>query len=219
MSTQLTLDMLLQTFERYNTTLSPWTWIIYSLGVVVVLLAFWPSPTVSRLISGLLGILWLWSGAAFFLYAFAPVYPPAYVFGALFIVQGLAFLYTAWRGTLAFGFRVDLYGVVGLVLALYALLGYIIVGDALGHRLPQAAIVGAPCPATVLTFGLLLMTRERVPWPLLVIPALWAVGGVLPVSTGIGEDVGLVVGGVAATALILYRDRRPATRPEIRPAH
>lgn len=219
MSTQLTLDMLLQTFEQYNTTLSPWTWIIFVLGIVALLLAFWPSSRTSRIISGLLGILWLWSGAAFFFYAFAPVYTPAYVFGVLFIAQGLAFLYAAWREKLSFGFKADVYGIVGLALALYAVLGYIIVGYALGHQMPQAAIVGAPCPAAVLTFGLLLMTRERVPWPLLVIPFLWAVGGVLPISTGIWEDLGLVVGGVVATALIIYRDRRTATEPGIRPAH
>jgi hypothetical protein len=91
--------------------------------------------------------------------------------------------------------------------------GYVVIGYILGRVYPQAAIPGAPCPLAVLTFGLLLMTRSRVPWPLLVIPCLWAMGGVLPVSVGVREDLGLLVGGVAATALLVYRDRRARRQP------
>jgi hypothetical protein len=190
------------------------------LGITAALLVFWSATTNSRIISVILGIIWLWTGIVFSIIAFGRVYPLAYVFGAVFVVQGLAFLYAGWRKAITFGFRMDAYGIVGLTLVLLALIGYPIVGYLAGHRFPEMAIIGAPCPATVLTYGLLLMTTPRVPWPLLIIPFIWAVSGVMPISVGIVEDVILLVGGLLATVMIVYRDRRrvPA-EPGIRPAH
>lgn len=216
----LTLEMLLQTFEQYHTSLAPWTWLIYTLAVVAVILAFRPSQTGSRLIAAILGIIWLWVGLAFFIASFAPVYPPAYLFGALFVAQGLAFLYAAGRESLRFGFAADVYGLTGLLLGLFGLIGYPLAGLAMGARFPQIAIVGAPCPAAILTFGLLLMTQARVPWPLLIIPCLWALSAVVPISVGMWPDIVLFAGGLVATAMIIYRDRQRAPAdPGVSPAH
>ena len=42
-----------------------------------------------------------------------------------------------------------------------------------GHVYPAAPMFGVtPCPLVIFTFGMLLLSRERAPWPLLVIPAL-----------------------------------------------
>jgi hypothetical protein len=60
----------------------------------------------------------------------------------------------------------------------------------------------------VFTSGLLLWTDRRVPKYVLVIPLLWSLGAVLPISLGVVEDLGLLLSGLAATAMILYRDRR-----------
>ncbi|MFO7663045.1 MAG: DUF6064 family protein [Chloroflexota bacterium] len=220
MNTPLTLAMLLQAFEQHNKTFSPWSWLVYGLAIATLLLAFRPTDLSNRLIIGFLGFIWLWVGIAFFILTFAPIYPLAYLFGALFIVQGLAFLYLAGRAPLSFGFRTDIYGLIGLLLALFGLVGYPIFGYLMGDSFPQVAIVGAPCPATILTFGLLLMTRERVPWPVLIIPFLWAVSAVVPISAGMWADVVLLTGGIFGTVMIIYRDRhRALAESSIRPAH
>lgn len=209
----LTLDMLLETFERYNTVLSPWNWLIYALAVAAVVLALRPSSTTSRLIAVILGVIWLWTGSAFFIASFAPIYPLATVFGALFIVQGLIFLYAAWRELLFFGLAADAYGLVGLGLALFGLFGYPLAGYLMGYSYPQVAIVGAPCPAAILTFGLLMMTLDYVPWQVLVIPSLWALSAVVPISAGMWPDVVLLFGGLLATGMILYRNRQDHLNP------
>jgi hypothetical protein len=50
--------------------------------------------------------------------------------------------------------------------------------------------------------------KQRQAANLLVIPLLWAIGGgVMPVSIGILEDIGMIMAGVLGTALILFRDR------------
>ncbi len=55
--------------------------------------------------------------------------------------------------------------------------------------------------------GLLLLTTSRVPKYVLAIPLLWSLTGVVPISWGILEDIGMLVAGVFATAAIVYRDR------------
>jgi hypothetical protein len=59
----------------------------------------------------------------------------------------------------------------------------------------------------VFTFGLFLLSDRKLPWWMLPVPVLWAIGGIVPVSLGVLEDIGLMVAGVLGTSLIIYRDR------------
>ena len=210
MNLTLTLAPLLATFEKYNLAIWPMQVLAYVLGLVALFFAIRPSRYSGRIVSGILCFLWLWTGVVFLPFYFGPVYTPAYAFGVLFIIQGFLFLASVLRPRLSFGFKGDVYSIVGLLLIAYAMVGYPLVGYSLGHIYPQTLPFGlTPCPATVFTFGLLLLTDKKVPRPFLVIPLLWGLGGVLPVSVGILEDIGLILAGVLGTALILYRDRKP----------
>ena len=61
----------------------------------------------------------------------------------------------------------------------------------------------APCPVTVFTFGLLLLTTEWVPRRLLVIPVVWSViGGSAAFLLAIPQDWPLLVSGVTVLALL-----------------
>lgn len=208
MDTSLTLDMLLQTFARYNTMLEPWNWLLLALATLATVLVFSRSASAGRVITGILGIIWLWVGVGFHMISFAPVFPLAYLMGALFVIQGLIFLFAARRNLLSFAWRADVYGVTGLLLALFSLIGYPATSYFAGAGYPQIPILGAPCPAVILTMGLLLLTSSRVPWSLLVIPLLWAFGAVAPIRAGMSSDWILLIGGVMAAAMIVYRDRR-----------
>lgn len=212
MNAILTLEQLLSTFERYNLAIWPVQVAAYVLGTVAIFLTLKRSRYSSRIIFGILASLWLWTGVVFFLRYFAQAYTPAYVFGVLFVVQGIVFLANIVKPRVSFGFEGNLYSVVGIVFIAYALIGYPVFGYFLGHRYPESPAFGlTPCPLTVFTFGLLLLTDKKVPWPLLIIPLLWAIGGVMPVSVGILEDIGLVITGVVGTAMLLCRDRRTAS--------
>ncbi len=72
-----------------------------------------------------------------------------------------------------------------------------------------------PCPVTLFTFGLLLLTTRTVPRRLLVIPFLWSlVGGSAAMLLGMPQDWPLLFSGIATTAILLTRDRaRPAAVP------
>lgn len=209
MNLTLSLAQLLAVFERYNLAIWSLQALAYVLGIVALFLAIRPSKYSSRIITGILCFLWLWTGIVFFPLYFGPVYTPAYAFGVLFVIQGALFLVSALKPRLSFDFQGDVYSVVGVLFIAYAMIGYPLAGYFLGHIYPQSPPFGlTPCPLAVFTFGLFLMTDRRLPKLFLIIPLLWALGGILPVSVGILEDLGLILSGVLGTAMIVYRDRK-----------
>lgn len=207
---------LLPVLAEYNQALWPLQIIAYLLGGLLLYFAIRSTPYSTRIIAGILGLFWLWTGLAFFL-PYAVSYTPTYYFSVLFAFQGGLFLFHALRPTveLSCACRRDVYNLVGLALILYGLFGYPLLPLLAGRTFPEIATFGlTPCPLTVFTFGIFLLTDRHVPYHLLLIPFLWALAGVLWVSNGMIEDVGLVLSGFLAVGLLLYRD---ATHPEPSP--
>jgi hypothetical protein len=214
MNLPFTLEQLLNSFEKYNLAIWPMQVFAYLLGVLVVYFAIKPSKHSNKIIIGILSFLWLWTGIGFFMFYFGPLYSPAYAFGGLFIIQGIIFMASIPTPPISFGYKGDGYAIIGLLFIIYAMLGYPLVGFLLDHGYPQSPPFGlTPCPLALFTFGLLMMTDKKVSRLFIAIPLLWALGGFVPVSVGILEDIGLIVAGVLGTSLILYRDRKqPITR-------
>jgi hypothetical protein len=96
---------------------------------------------------------------------------------------------SGWRGALA--------------LIVYAAVAYEVVGHFSGHGWPRAPLFGvAPCPTTIFTFGVLLLSTRPLPVLLLAIPLLLAaVGSTAAVLLGVPEDLGLAVAGLIGAAL------------------
>ncbi|MEP6908603.1 MAG: DUF6064 family protein [Pseudoxanthomonas sp.] len=96
----------------------------------------------------------------------------------------------------------------GWTLVAYASIGYPLLGQMFGHGYPAMPMFGiTPCPVTIFTFGLFLLTTEPVPRRLLVIPVVWSViGGSAAFLLSIPQDWPLLVSGVTVLVL-LKRDR------------
>jgi hypothetical protein len=131
---------------------------------------------------------------------FARINPAAWVFGVAFLLGAFAF---AWYGVVkkrlvfrpAGGWR----GVAGAALIVLALVVYPAIGHALGHRYP-----------TILTLGLLLFA-ERPPWPVYVVPLLWAaVGSLAAFQLGVYQDLALLVSAAIVLAFISLDRRLPS---------
>ena len=117
------------------------------------------------------------------------------------------FLYALVRNRITYGpvGRVDT--AIGLAFIAYALVGYPVTGLLVGHVYPHSPLSPLfPCPATILTFGVLVLA-QRVPRYLLVIPALWAMSGALWFYLGMVEDAGLVIAGVVGIVMLIARER------------
>lgn len=209
-----TVDQFLQVFAEYNLAIWPAQLLAYILGVSALWLMVSQRERAERWINLVLGLFWLWMGGVYHITFFSEVNPAAYVFGSVFLVQGVAFLVVAGRKIdLRYSFRTDIYGVAGTVFILYAMLIYPLLGYAMGHVYPQSPVFGvAPCPTTIFTFGLLLHTKGEVPVWLLVIPALWSlVGFSAAFRLTIYEDMGLVIAGVVGITMLIYRNRKEKT--------
>jgi hypothetical protein len=214
-------DALLDLFARYNPAVWPLPIVAYGLAIFAFALIIWrPSRATDRVVVGLLAAHWLFLGVVFQGIYVRDVDPTlGIVYAAIFILEGaLLILPGAYRDRLAFRAERTPATLLGVLAIVYALVVYPVLGVALGHPYPEAPLFGAaPCPTTIVTFGLFLLARPPFPKLALAIPLIWSIVAPLAaVQRGVYEDVGLFVFGVLAVVLILWRDRaitRLARRP------
>ena len=205
----------LSMFESFNRDIWPLQVFMLLCGAAITIAAIYKSRSTDRISSAVLGLIWIFNGAVFHWIYFQPIYEPARRFAVLWIIQGVLFIvFGAIRPGLSFRVLRDGYAVFGLLLVAYALLVYPVFGYFLRSDLSHVTSFGAfPCPVGVFTIGVLLLTDKNVPKVLTIIPLIWALGGVVPISWGVTEDIGLLVGGTIGIILLFVRDyrRRNAT--------
>jgi hypothetical protein len=197
-------------FAAYNQAVWPIQIVLPAVAIGSVLLAFFRPPGASQAIATTLGAFWIWMGVAYHWSYFADINPAARLFGAMFVIEGALFVWLGSRPErLRFEPTKDVFGVAGGVLVVYSLLVYPLLGMAMGRAYPANPTFGLPCPTTIFTTGMLLWARPRVPWVLLVVPAIWSVIGVTAVRYfGVVEDSMLPVAGILGGALVLWGNRR-----------
>lgn len=204
-----TTQQFLDVFRDYNTAIWPVQIIAYLLGIISIFLPNQNKPQYSKVIGALLAGFWLWNGFSYHILFFSEINKAAYLFGGLFVIQGFLFLYAGLiQADLQFHFRSNIYGAVGGLFILYAMIIYPILGDNLGHAYPNSPMFGvAPCPTTIFTFGMLLWSTKNIPLWLLIIPGLWSIiSFTAAIKLGILEDTGLLIAGITGVAMLLYRN-------------
>jgi Family of unknown function (DUF6064) len=208
-----TRDQFVAVFAEYNVGVWPAQVVAGLLGLAMVGLLLRPSRAGHRLIGGGLALMWGWTGVAYHGLYFASINPAALAFAALFVLQGALFGFGAvLRDQLRFGTPAGATAWVGWAFIVYAAILYPLVGFWAGHRYPAMPTFGiTPCPVTLFTFGLLLLTTARVPRWMLVIPFVWSlVGGSAAVLLNVPQDWLLLLSGLVAPPLLMWRDRRPS---------
>ena len=156
-------------------------------------------------------------GIVYHLIFFTAINKAAYLFGAVFILQGILFLvFGVLKNNLSFEFQFNAYGITGITLLIFSLIVYPILGYTQGHIYPSAPTFGLPCPTTIFTFGILLFANKKLPILLLIVPISWsAIGFAAAFSLGIKEDIGLVIAGLFFMVLIAVRNRRLTKKSEL----
>ena len=197
----------LDVFARYNLAIWPGQLVAYALGAAV-LAGLLPGRTsrAARLVPAGLALMWAWTGVAYHWMFFAEINEAAWAFGALFVLQA------GMLASAAISRRLDFDGPapapdrwLGWFLVAYALVLYPLLGVASGMAYAQQPAFGVtPCPVTIFTFGLLLLSSAPVPWWLLVIPVSWSlVGGSAAFLLRIPQDWLLLLS--AASVLFIAR--------------
>ena len=150
-----TLEQFLNVFATYNKAIWPAQIATYVLGTIAVAALLRPGRASDRVVSAVLGLMWLCTGVLYHGVFFSSINKAAFALGALFVVECVALLYAgivrdALRFAINYGFR----AVIGAGFILYASLVYPLIGIATGHSWPALPMFGvAPSPVTIFTFG------------------------------------------------------------------
>lgn len=209
MDLPFTTEQFLEVFKTYNQAVFPAQIIFYVFAIYCIYSIFKPTRNTDRIINSILSFLWLWIGIVYHLNFFTNINKAAYVFGFLFIIQGLIFFISGVvKRNLSFAYKKDWISTAGFVFLLYALIIYPVLGHLLGHQYPYSPTFGLPCPTTIFTFGLLLFTTKKISIWIIVIPLLWSFIGVsAAVNLSIYEDIGLLIAGVSGLVLLIISNR------------
>jgi len=212
-----TVAQFFDVFARYNDAIWPAQIIAYLVGVAALAFLVRRGRQADLVTTACLAGMWLWTGIAYHWLFFAAINDAALVFGAIFIAQALLLLYEGLvRKRLRFGFDGSPAALVGLVFVFYAAVLYPIIGISTGHEYPRLPTFGlTPCPVTIFTLGLLLLTVSPVPASTWIVPALWSlIGGTAAFLLDVPQDWALLFSGFLAIPLIVLRDRgRRASSP------
>ena len=207
-----TPEQFLGVFVNYNDVIWPIQIAAYVLGAISIASLFWRTRASDRVIAGILAAMWLWTGVAYHALSFSVINKAAYIFAALFIVEGCYLVYAGvYRDQIRFRLRPILATAAGISLMAYTAIAYPLIGVATGHRYPEMPMFGVtPCPVTIFTFGMLLLTLRPVPSWLFVIPFVWSlIGGSAAILLNVPQDWLLLVSGFIASPLMFFRDRQP----------
>jgi hypothetical protein len=209
MKLPFTLEQFLDVFRQYNISIWPMQVLLLVLALLVTYFSIFKKPYSDKIIVLILTFLWLWMGIVYHLIYFASINKAAIVFGSLYIIQSLIFFYFGIiKDKLRFQFSLNRYGITGMVLIMFALIFYPLLGYWLGHVYPTSPTFGLPCPTTIFTFGILLFSSFRTPFIVIIIPAIWSIIGFsAAVSLGMKEDTGLLFAGLVCTIMIIYKNK------------
>lgn len=209
MKLPFTIGQFLDVFRQYNIAVWPIQIFLIVLALVAVYFSFRSQTYSNKVIVCILTFFWIWMGAIYHLVYFSRINKVAIVFGILFILQAAIFLnFGLIKNKLSFRLKTDKFGITGIILIVFALLIYPLLGYWLGHGFPYSPTFGSPCPTTIFTFGMLLFSVSGIsPW-IIAIPFLWSlIGFSAAFSLGIKEDTGLIVAGLLSIVMILYRNK------------
>jgi hypothetical protein len=212
MKMPFTTDQFMEVFKNYNLSIWPLQILFYMLALLALLLVIIDIPLTNKINAAILAFFWLWMGLVYHILYFSAINPAAYIFGGAFILQGFLFIYLGViRNKISFRLHIDFYSITGGLFIIFSLALYPMTGYLLGHVYPASPTFGLPCPTTIFTFGLLLLTDKKVPVSLLIIPLLWSVLGFSAAfALGIREDAGLLAAGIIFLASLVFRNRQLA---------
>ena len=207
MKLPFTTEQFLQNFGEYNLSIWPMQifFVITAIGIVYLLIK--RKSYSDGFINSTLGFYWIWMGLVYHILYFSSINKAAIIFGSLFIVQGMMFIYFGlFKNELSYQYKSGLSGITGIVLFLYALIFYPLLGYAFGHIYPQSPTFGLPCPTTIFTFGVLLQMKNIIK-KIFIIPLIWSViGFTAALSLSVYEDIGLFAAGIL-TLIVLVGNR------------
>ena len=207
MKLPFTTEQFLQVFANYNLTIWPLQILFILLAVICVILIFRNSAYTNSIVPAILAFFWLWMGVIYHIIYFSKINSAAYLFGGIFVLEAVLIIYfSIVRKKIELVYNKDIFSYTGVILIIFALAIYPLIGFFIGHIYPASPTFGLPCPTTIFTFGILLFNKGKLPVGLIIIPVIWSlIGFTAALKLGIYEDTGLLIAGIAIVILAYYK--------------
>lgn len=208
MKIPFTTEQFFEIIEKYNLAVFPIQLLIILLGIISILLLHSSNKSVkNKLIGSFLGLLWIWIGIAYHLVFFTSINKAAYVFGGIFILQGLLFIIDTFiRQKLEFEFKRQIKDYIAYFFIIFGIIVYPILIYFLEESINSIITLGLPCPSTILTFGFLMLSSKYSKY-LLIIPTLWTVIGTSAAfNFGVYPDYLMIISALLAI-IYLVREK------------
>jgi hypothetical protein len=207
MKPPFSIEQFFKVFEHYNESLFPMQILILIVGLLSVFLLHTKYPAKNRLIGGILAVLWLWTGILYHIAFFSSINSAAFAFGGLFILQGGLILYETFiKKRLDFHFKSRMMDYIGYLFVLFGLIIYPVISYSLEHSLVKTIALGLPCPTTIFTLGIFILTDKKFPIYILIIPSVWALIGLgAAINFGVYQDFIMIIAAVVADIYLIMR--------------
>ena len=207
MKTPFSTEQFFNVIEKYNTSVFPVQFIFLAAGLF---LFFWilSAKNQNRKFPGTyIGLLWLWMGIGYHFLFFTTVNKAAWLFGSLFILQGMLTLFeTFFRNRISWKTTSSAKVKTGNFFVIYGLIIYPVVSYFTEGSLISTISVGLPCPTTILTFGFFLILSNKLPRYLLIIPTLWSLLGIsAALNFGVYQDFLMVAAALVVNVWLFLR--------------
>jgi len=203
-----TTEQFFEVFRNYNTSVFPAQIIIIILGIIAIGLLHSKNKLKNSFIGFFLGIIWLWTGMVYHLLFFSEINKAAYGFAGLFILQGIFIVIATVKSKLEFEWSINWASYLGYFFVLFGLIIYPLLSYSLESSLEQTITFGLPCPTTIITFGLLMLSKRKMNKYLVIIPSIWAVIGTgAAINFGVYPDYVMILAALVADVYLLKRKK------------
>ena len=205
MKLPFTTEQFFNVIEKYNLTMFPFQVLILILGIACLFLIHSKFSIKDKLIGIYLGVLWIWIGIFYHFAFFTAINKAAFIFVGIFILQGLLILFNTFTKNKPFiKFSLQTKSYLGYFFILYGLIIYPIISYFVEGSIERTIVMGLPCPSTIFTFGIFILTNNKFPKYLLIIPSIWAVIGLsAAINIGVIQDIMIIISAITANIILI----------------
>ena len=161
--------------ERYNEAVWPVQLLTLAAGAIILVLLANPSAGRSRIIAGILALLWAWIAWAFLWSRYAAINWAVTYMVPMFVIEVVLLVWTAVaERPLALRFKHDFPGTIATVVLILSIAVYPLLAPLSGRPWGQSEVFGTASDPTVLgTLALALLAGNPLRWQMAVVPILW----------------------------------------------
>lgn len=203
-----TTEQFFMIFEDYNKTVFPLPWIFLFLGIIAIYAVLSKKSGKNNFVGSILAVIWIWIGIVYHIIFFSSINPAAYIFGGLFIIQGIFFyIETFVRRNLVFNYMGTAKSNLALFFIVFGMIIYPVISFYLEGSMLKVISFGLPCPSVIVAYGFLMLTDKKFSKYLLIIPSFWAlIGTAAAVNFGVYQDYVMILAAIVAN-IYLIRNR------------